>query len=137
MDSVFSSSEERGVEHGFQVDVNGDVGDIGTGDELTIDSIPSVYSKTGCYVDYDVHTHGPLAPVEGMILWNSEPSTVDKSNHIGNSPNVVLGYKDVTMNNPKGTKTISFYNEGEQVGRVLNYEYFKRIVRKISKHKND
>jgi len=89
MEEVFEATEEDGLERGFQVDVEGNPGDVGVGTEEEIHTIPFVFSKTGQYVAYDVHTHP--RPSEGKE--SIHPSGVDQQNLVGAYPNVVLGYK--------------------------------------------
>ena len=129
MDSAYAMTEENGKEHGFQVDVNGNVGDMGEGDEGSI-KIPTVYSKTGEYVDYDVHTH-PMLECDSNSSYdsNANSSDADRSGYVGNHPNVVLGYKgDYGVQ----TRMIGFYHKSGDIGD-RDYYSFKKSVRKAQR----
>ena len=153
MKETYDLTEKTGNEHGFRVGKNGTISPIveGEGDVVNdahwkdaIDALVNV----GDRVSYDVHSHPQLIFHEGdsKLLYNNLPSQTDIDNTVGDSPNVVLGYKMVQLPNNHNTiggspnvtveKRIRFYNRTGALNSD-NYKFssFERAVDKIHKWK--
>ena len=107
-----------------------------------------MFSKTGKYVAYDVHTHPQSEKGSGDLT-----STADVNNVIGRYPSIILGYKTtIRYSNSAGSNSIVmgesepqinyerrivFYNRSGEIKikgkKSMSFYRFKGIVKKLNR----
>jgi hypothetical protein len=151
MEEAFTNSEKSSLENGFRVGEKGNVSIMveGTKDNISSEAWePAVddLRNKGDMVAYDVHTHPLEKDASGKVTAYglAEPSGTDKSNVVGNQPNVVLGYGQ-KITQPSGNviggspiiefpRQIGFFNSSGLIAKPIDFANFSYVVKRINKN---
>ncbi|OYU79335.1 MAG: hypothetical protein CFE23_14615 [Flavobacterium sp. BFFFF1] len=156
MDDSYDKSKDTKNETGFVAATDGSVSKIieGSKDYVNLSEGYDDLTAAGKTTSYDAHVHtlekddknttGGARPSSSQTTPDGRPGDVESYGRNGNnnSLSIVLGFKveEVTTSNKFGSSTytnvskmIGFYNGTGGVGPIIDYNKFKRTVKKINK----